>query len=73
MHYPLAMHPLALMDQRARQEPRGGGRGRCSETKPTGEEDRGLADGDGNRPGWGPRGEGHEGSQLCEGQAAGPT
>lgn len=41
MHYPLAMRPLALMDQRA-----------CKELEEPGtvnreEEDRGLADGDG--------------------------
>lgn len=48
MHYPLAMRPPALMDQRAFREPRRAGWGRCSGTKPTGVEDRGLADGDRN-------------------------
>lgn len=48
MHYPLAMRPLALMDQRARGEPRRAGLVRCSGTKPTVVEDRGLADGDRN-------------------------
>lgn len=55
MHYPLAMRPPALMDQRVRREPRGAGRGRCSGTKPRGEEDRGLADGDGKGLGGDPK------------------
>lgn len=48
MHYPLAMRPPALMDQRACREPRRAGWGRYSRTKPTGVEDRGLPDGDRN-------------------------